>query len=165
VETGPSQELGHTHLPHGRAENSQTAHHMGHEFGEAVHRFAHLDQRSRTFLVEASHPGCNGRRGHQHVIGGLSLGPPACRPQFQDGQPLNGEVVRSALGWDALHLDILEVHLLLNKEELICEAGNLSRARIGGIDLSEGCGQGESGERDGVDRRRTDPTRPVFGKR
>ena len=41
----------------------------------------------------------------------------------------------------------------LSKEDLIREAGNPSRARIGGSGLSAGCGQGQSGQGYGVDGR------------
>ena len=89
---------------------------------------------------------------------------PATSPQLQDGQPLGRRVVRSALGWDAFHPGILDAHLLLNKEELLGEPGDPSSAVISGIGLSAGSGQGESGQRDGVDSRRTDTARPVLGK-
>ncbi len=65
---------------------------------------------------------------------------------------------------DACHPGILDAHLLLNKEELLGETGNPSRARIGGIGLSAGRGQGQSGQGDGVDCCRADTARPVLGK-
>ncbi len=54
--------------------------------------------------------------------------------------------MRSALGRDAFHAGILDAHLLLNKEDLLVEAGNPSRAGIGGIGLSARRGHGQSGQ-------------------
>lgn len=65
-------------------------------------------------------------------------------------------IVGPALGRGACHPGIFDAHLLLNKEDFLGEAGNPSRARIGGIGLSAGCGQGQPGQGDGVDGSRAD---------
>ena len=59
---------------------------------------------------------------------------------------------------------MLDAHLLFNKEDFFCEAGNPSRARIRGIGLSAGRAQGQSGQGYGVDGCGANPARPILGK-
>jgi hypothetical protein len=51
VEPGTGQKLSDTQLPHGWAENFETAHHVGDKVGETVHRLAHLYQRRISSLI------------------------------------------------------------------------------------------------------------------
>jgi hypothetical protein len=58
-----------------------------------------LDESVRSFLTEASHPGGDGRRCHEHVCGRLFEGPGSGGPQLEDGETLHGLIVGPPMAW------------------------------------------------------------------
>ena len=131
MQPGASQEVGDASLAHGGTENLQTAHDVCHELRKPVDWHRHLDQGRWPFLIEPRCPCSHRGRRDLHPLGSLSLTPTPGRPQLQDGQAPGGQVVGPSLGGDCGHSGILDAHLLLNKEDLLGEAGNPSRVRIG----------------------------------
>ena len=99
VQTGPTEHVGDASLAHGRAEHLEPPHEVSDEIGVLVDRLGRLDESVRSFLTEASHPGGDGRRCHDHVFGRLFEGPGSGGPQLEDGETLHGLIVGPPMAW------------------------------------------------------------------
>jgi hypothetical protein len=98
--------------------------------------------------------------------GGLGKGPCAGGPKLKNRQPFCGWVIRSPMGLDLLHPNVLDADLLTQQGNLppqslefrlVAELWIKSRP-------AQGSGQGQICERDGAYGRRTDAPGPGSGK-
>jgi hypothetical protein len=81
-----------------------------------------LDERVGALLVQPPGPRGHRKRRDQQPARGLGYRPATGGPQLEDGQALDGRVVRTPMGRQALHARILDADLLLQKGHFSLEA-------------------------------------------
>ncbi len=140
---------------------------VGDEIGVLVDRLGRLHESAGAFFVQVAHPGGDGRKGNEHVLGRLLKRPAAGGPKLKDGQALSGLIVRPAMARDALHASILQAHLFAEKVKLLAKAVDLIGVAVTSIATPRGpgmgTGQGELGEGDGVEDSGADTLLPLPG--
>ena len=77
-----------------------------------IHRHRQPDEGIRTFLDEAPCPGRDRERGHEEGPGGLSKGPPAGGPKFEDSQSCRRWIIKPPVRLDLLHPGVLDADFL-----------------------------------------------------
>jgi hypothetical protein len=87
-------------------------------------------------------------------LGGLLQRPAASGLELEDGHPLGGPVVRSAMGWDLRHAKLMDAEFLAQQGDLLMvtvEFGLESDARIRAVGgPAAGVGESELGQADDV---------------
>jgi hypothetical protein len=122
MEPGSTEHLGDFLLSQGRAENSQPLHEIANGLGKLVDWLTGLDQGLVSCLIDLTHPGADGLRGQQEDVGSLRQGPSSRGVEFQDRHAFRGWVVRSPLGIELCHPDILDADLLPEQGHFLFEA-------------------------------------------
>ena len=166
VQAGAGEHPGDASRAHGGTQRLQTAHEVGDEVREAVDRLADLDEGVRPLLVESAVPGRDGEGRHEEVAGRLGERPAPRRPQFENGESLDGRVVRPALRRDALHPRVLDAQLLAEERDFLAEPvvllGEAGPGVPGVGGVAAGGGQGEPRQGDRVEGSGPDASGPPF---
>jgi hypothetical protein len=126
-------------------------------------------QSVRSFLIETPHPGGDGERRHQEDPGGLGERPAASGAKLENRQPLCRRIMGPSMCRKLLHAGILDSGLFAQQLGFRLEPitfGPPSELRVHALrSPALGMSQGGAGERDDLNNRRTDTTRPAFRQR
>ena len=165
VEAGSAEHPGDLPGAHRGAERLQPADDVRNEVGETVYGFGESHERVGSLVVESVHPGRDGERGDEEPSSGLSQRPTSGGAQFEDREPVGRGVMRSALGGDTLHPDVLDSQLLLKQRDLAPESIVLGLEPDTGVEVvlgaAAGHGEDDVGQRDRLNRGRADAAGPT----
>jgi hypothetical protein len=163
------EQLSDAHLAHGRQGGFELLDELGDKVGEAIDGSSHLDERLLALVVEALHPGGNGGRGQEEAARGSGSAQAGCGAEGEDGKPLGGRIERALARRDLLHPGILDAELLAEQGVLGAEGADLcgETGSCEGTVLEAGArlDDGGAGERNRVDERAPDDSRPAAGDR
>ena len=136
---------------------------------EAVDGHGGLDERLLSVLIEPAHPSGDGGGRDEKAASSLDRVPAGARPEHQDGEPLDGRVVRPLLGRQAVEASAQNAQLLGLQRDETTRGVELSRhagARVrGALEAGAHLGKRESLEPDRTEQRALDAAFPVARQR
>jgi hypothetical protein len=169
MEPGSAKYLSDLLLSQERAESLEPLDEVANAVGELVDRLTGLYQGFGSCLIDSPHPGADGVGRHQKYFGSRLQRPTSGGTQFEDRHTLGGWVVRSPLGVDLRHPDILDAYLLATQGHFLLEAvalGFQPNPLVGAIGRPTATvGQGILTQSDDVQDSGFDVSAPAFGER
>ena len=106
-------------FPHTGTECLEPLDHVPYEVRELVDGLTKLYEGIGTLLIDTLHPRCNRGRGQEKGVAGLFKGPAASCSEFQDGHPLHGWIMGTAMRMELRHAGILDADLLPQQRDLL----------------------------------------------
>jgi hypothetical protein len=168
VESRASKNLCDLDPPHRGAKNLEAPQEIADEVRKPVHGLGQAEERVRSFLVEAPHPGGDGERGHEESPGRLGRRPATLCMKLENCQSRRGWIMGTFLGVDLLPAGILDAAFFSQQENLLLQAVGFGLAPELGVHAIGGPASGQrqksAGKGDDLDDRRADTTGPGAGQ-
>jgi hypothetical protein len=169
MQPGSAKYLSDFLLSQGGAENLEPLDEVASAVRKLVDRLTGLYQGFASCLIDSPHPGADGVGRQQKYLGSLLQGPTSAGAQFEDRHALGGWEVRSPLGVDLRHADILDAYLLAAQGHFLLEAvalGFQPNALLAAVGRPTATvGQGLLTQGDDVQDRGFDVGAPTLGER
>jgi hypothetical protein len=168
MQTSAAERLGDLGLSEGRAEHAELLDDVGDEVGELVHGSVDLDDRGRSFFVEASHPRGYGGRRDVEAVGGLVQRPSSSGAEFENGEPFPRLVVGPVVSRHPEHAGVLDADLLGEQGHFLAQTLDLGSepdpAAAVSRGLAAGADEADPSHGENVEDGGTHLARPALGQ-
>lgn len=162
VQPAPSEYLRHALVAHRWKESFQLPNEVSYEVWVAVDRLDGLNQVPFPLFVQSAHPDLQRLQVHEEDPSCLLQGPPAGRAKLQDSHPLCRSVMGSAVRVGSFPPVVLDRQFLAQQSYLAGRLLELGSEPSLASRPTACAGDGDAGQRDGVEHARLDVLRPLF---